>query len=170
MKSYEEALAELKAQAAECALPYRWGMSAALAAAYGREFDAVDRELASAVDTSERDDSHVKAVKFAEAFLREKGHRILQTKWGKNEPVAIISQDADGTHFTAVAARNGEGFGDDDLTDEQRRRFECVAQRFLANTEQGASRVFFDSIQVSPTGDRHAFLRYRKDCGNGAGE
>jgi Holliday junction resolvase-like predicted endonuclease len=170
MKSYEEALAELKAQAAECALPYRWGMSAALAAAYGREFDAVDRELADAVDTSERDDSHVKAVKFAEAFLREKSHRILQTKWGKNEPVAIVSQDADGTHFTAVAARKGEGFGDDHLTDAQRRRFECVAQRFLEGAELESSRVFFDSIQVSFAGEKRAFVRYRMDCGNGAGE
>ena len=170
MKAYEDALAELKAKAAECALPYRWGMSAALAVAYGREFDAVDRELASAVDTSERDDSHVKAVKAAEVFLREKGHRILRTKWGKNEPVAIISQDADGTHFTAVSAHMGEGFEDDELTGEQRRRFECVAQRFLTNTEQAASRVFFDSIQVSLMGDRYAFMRYRKDRGNGAGE
>ena len=162
VKSFEQAIDELN----------RWGMSHALAVLYGRDFDEVDKALGSAVAEIPGDgrEMRAKGVKAAARFLQSHGHEILDTDYGSEGGVAVISDDGNGgIHFVEVATREGDGtgFAETVSSDEKRHRFECVAESFLRRCERVGVALHFDSIQLATTAPDRAFVRWHKDFLNG---
>lgn len=76
--------------------------------------------------------------KLAQAFLRSKGYKIIETNYRRREgEIDIIAQTGDCLVFVEVRTRRGSQFGtpEESLTETKQERLEALAQEYIQSHE-----------------------------------
>lgn len=99
----------------------------------------------------------------AARFLELRGYKVLDRDWAcPAGEVAIVAEDEGVLVFVEVNTRAdaSEGFEDEGLTDEKRKRYEMVAAYYLKEGDKPDGSVRFDVISLMVLKANKAFLRH----------
>lgn len=102
----------------------------------------------------------------AAAFLERRGFDILERNWTcKAGEADIIAQDEDAIHFVEVKTRMSDccGFPAEAVDAGKRRRYERIAEMYLAGYEGPDIPITFDIVSILVTGEHRAFLRMHRN-------
>lgn len=173
--AYENAIKQLESMWGAGTSRERSQIERVLATVYKMTANEVRESLKEAHRTEEKPSRSLEdrayAMEAAKSFIQRKGHHVLKT--GYTTPfdtdsarADLITEDDNGLHFIRVDVKrdDGEGFPEENTTEETRERFERISMDFLSANDYSNTAIHFDIIQLLVFDGSRGYIRHHMNA------
>ena len=173
--AYENAIKQLESMWGAGTSRERNQIERVLATVYEMAADEVRESLKEAHRAEEKPsrslEDRASAMKAVESFIQRRGHHVLKT--GYTTPfdtdsarADLVTKDDDGLHFIRVDIKSddGEGFPEENVTEETREQFERISMDFLSANDYSNTAVHFDTIQLLVFDGSRGYIRHHMNA------